>query len=56
MFNNAQFKKVLAEMARGLMFSKGHISVNHPAPLIKPHGYDELMREVKQNCCCHSCC
>lgn len=51
MINKTQFKKVLAEIARGLMFSKGSIKVEQPKPMIKPHGYDDLMREVKQKCC-----
>lgn len=57
MFNRKQFVSVLGEMARGLMFSEGNTKVNveHPKPMIKPHGYDDLMRKVEQKCCVGCC-
>lgn len=57
MFNRKKFISVFGEMARGLMFSKGNIKVGvkHPKPVIKPHGYDHLMRQVEQKCCAGCC-
>ena len=57
MFNRKQFISVLGEMARGLMFSEGNTKVNveYPKPMIKPHGYDDLMRKVEQKCCVGCC-
>lgn len=55
MFKSPIFKKAMAEIAQGIMFSKGSIKVesNGKDPVFKPFGYDDLMRDMRkyQKCC-----
>ncbi|WP_198678726.1 hypothetical protein [Pseudidiomarina insulisalsae] len=44
------FWKSLAQVAQGNMVQQGNYKVAQREPLIKPHGYDEMMKKLK--CCC----
>lgn len=45
-----KFWQALAQVARGTIVHQGNYKVADRQPLIKPHGYDELAKQLK--CCC----